>query len=152
MSDPRKTPLPALIVYTSRTGRTERAVKALKTHLEWRNFETDTLKLGGGKGPGDLSRYRLIVFGGPDGGLPLVAPRPDSRLRAFIESLPSLDGRKVAAFALSPVETKRTSAAALRDLLIAKGADVVITESWSALQPDRDVADLAAECMIRVYR
>ncbi len=152
VSDPRQTPIPALIVYSSRTGRTEKAAQAVKTHLEWRNYTVDLHKVGSGSVP-DVSPYRLLVFGYAEKGIPGLHPLPDSNLTSFIQKLPALDGKKAAVFSVQLIPNiARTSHEAVGKQLIEKGADVVIDRPFKAARPEEDAPDLACECMIRVYR
>jgi len=135
------------IVYDGTRGLCGRVVPRMKEMLEHRAFVVDTHEVG--RGPLDLAPYRGVILGTPVTGLALRGAGPSARLRAWVESVPSLEGQKVAVFCVYEIRPGNTFDR-MKNLVLEKGAEFVVEQAFWVLAPQRDDHVIPAECMVRI--
>lgn len=140
-------PLRLLIAYDAAGNRCGRVVARMKELLEERAFEVDTFELGG-ETP-DLSDYQGVVIGSPVRGLAVRDAGPTPKVAQFIEQAEGLDEKKVAIFCVFDIRPGNIFDR-MKNLLNARGAEVVTEYPYWRLQPRDGEDGLPAECMVRI--
>lgn len=141
------TPLRLLIAYDAAGNRCGRVVSRMKVLLEERAFEVDTFEIGGE--PPDLSGYQGVVIGTPVRGFAVSDAGPTAKVAHFIEQTEELDEKKVALFCVYDIRPGNIFDR-MKNLLNARGIDVVTEYPYWRLQPRDGEDGLPAECMVRI--
>ncbi len=140
-------PLRLLIAYDNAGKRCGGVVARMKELLEERAFLVDTFELG--SNTPDLDDYQGVVIGTPVRGLAVRDAGPSAAVAQFIENAPGLDEKKVAIFCVYDVRPGAVFDR-MKNLLNARGAEVVTEYPYWRLQPRDGEDGLPAECMVRI--
>ena len=135
------------MLYDNARGFCGRSVRELARLLEQRAFIVDTHDIA--DGPVALEDYTGLVVGSPVFGLGLRGVGPTHALTRYVADLPSLEGRRVASFCVYASRPGNTLAR-MRQMLTAKGAELVVEQAFWVAAPKRDVHVIPTECMVRM--
>jgi hypothetical protein len=128
-----------LIVYESRGGRTARTASAIAEALRASGHDIVLAKVADAA-RSDAANADLIIVGTWTEGFVLFGVGPAKATRAWLEGLPSLDGRRAAVFCTYAFHPRGTLDAMP---LSARGATVVARQAFRRRAPEAGAGDFA---------
>lgn len=135
-----------LIAYDPEHGLCERVIPRMKELLLNRAFDVDVVTFGEGA---DLTPYRGLILGAPVRGLGLRGDQPSEAFQKFVAESDGLDEKRVALFSVYSFVPGRMLAR-MRELVEARGAQVVVSTAYHRFRPQEGEHVLPAECMVRI--
>ena len=124
------------IVYFSRTGNTKRLAQAIADTAKAPIYELASIQ------PSAIQNYDLLVLG-----TPVEGSSPAKETRAFIESMPNLEGKKVILFCTYKVFGNERTMKSMEKELKNKGYETILKVSKKGMKPDKeaDFSDIVGE-------
>ena len=138
----------ALILVAPRCPPCRHRASQLVDELRWRAFDAE-LRVADPAAEHDVAPFELLVLVFPALALPGLPGRPLGGMVRLLPRLRGLPGRRLALLAVSPLGVGARLRGFVRDAEDL-GAELVATRTATPAGSDRDVVDLAAECMVRV--
>jgi flavodoxin len=112
------------VVYFSRSGNTKRLGQAIAEIAKAPIFELSVAE------PAKISAYDLLIFG-----TPVEGASPTKEALAYIQSLPTVTGKKVILFCTYRVFGNERAMKAIAKELSVKGYDTVLKVSKKGMKP-----------------
>jgi flavodoxin len=124
------------IVYFSRTGNTKRLAPAIADTAKAPIYELASIQ------PSAIQNYDLLILG-----TPVEGSSPAKETRAFIESMPNLEGKKVILFCTYKVFGNERTMKSMEKELKNKGYETILKVSKKGMKPDKeaDFSDIVGE-------
>jgi flavodoxin len=114
------------VLYFSRTGNTKRFAEAIAELTKAPIFDIASSK------PSIVEKYDLLFIG-----TPVEGASPAKEARAFVQSLPNADGRKVILFCTHRIFGNKRTLKALKKELDGKGYMTLLGVTKRGMKPDQ---------------
>jgi flavodoxin len=115
------------IVYFSRTGNTKRLAEAIAAQTKAPLYSiTDTQ-------PSVVEAYDTIILG-----TPIEGASPAKETKAFIDQLPSTQGKKVVIFCTYGLFGNERAMKAMEKILAEKGYETILKTSMKGMKPEKE--------------
>jgi flavodoxin len=126
----------ACVVYFSRTGNTKRLAQALADTAKAAIFDMAATQ------PSAIADFDLVLIG-----TPVEGSSPAKEASAFIEAMPSVQGKKAIVFCTNRVFGSGRTMKIMEKMLDKKGYETVLKISKKGMKPDKeaDFSEILAE-------
>jgi flavodoxin len=114
------------VLYFSRTGNTKRLAEAIANLAKAPVFDIASSE------PSIVEKYDLLFIG-----TPVEGSSPTKEARAFVQSLPKADGKKVVLFCTFRMFGNKRTMRALEKELEGKGYITILSVSKKGMKPDQ---------------
>jgi len=121
------------IVYFSRTGNTKRLAQAIADAVKTPIFDMATTQ------PSALAEFDVLILGNP-----VVGASPAKEASAFVENMPTAEGKKVILFCTFRAFGNERAMKKMEKQLESKSYETVLKLSKKGMKPDKE-ADFSKE-------
>ncbi len=124
------------VVYFSRTGNTKRLAQAIAESVKAPIFDMASTQ------PASLAEFDMLILGNP-----VEGASPAKEAAAFVESMPSVESKKVILFCTYRAFGNNHAMKKLQKQLEGKGYETVLKVSKKGMKPDKesDFSEILAE-------
>jgi flavodoxin len=113
------------VVYFSRTGNTKRLAQAIADTTKATLYDMSTTQ------PSALAGFDLVILG-----TPVEGSSPAKETSAFIDAMPSVEGKKAILFVTYRIFGNERAMKAMEKTLKTKGYEIVLKVSKKGMKPD----------------